>query len=202
MKFVTVFLLCFVSGCLSKPTAESDLTKGRSIGSTLWGWLTYPFSWWSSEPQLPPVNDQLIGSTTTYAPQESIEIGKHNVTVWCNDQTCTTMKCDKLGCRNITCNIYDTNLMGECREYNNIVSLPEELVPKPTESIPKPVEDKVTENPEVPDTTEVPATSTRKESPSLEEHPLELEAVLSSTVNGGDKKPPGDKVVLNTDQKV
>lgn len=155
------------------------LGEARGVGSTLWGWITYPFSWWSSGDQA-PVNDQLIGSTT-YGPYDTISLGNNNVTVWCNDQTCTTMKCDPSGCSNITCNIYDTNMSGECRVYN-MFAKPEEPIPtKPAESTDPTLQDKVTEGskPEIASVIPVPST-TQKE--PIDEHPLELEAVLSSTV--------------------
>lgn len=156
------------------------ITEGRGIGSTLWGWISYPFSWWSSsESDTPPLKDELIG-TPVYGPYDNIEIAKHNVTVWCNDQTCTTMKCDKYGCKNVTCNIYDTDLRGECREYNTIVK-PEEPVPSKPLTEPT-VQDKIpdsTNAPELSSSTQLYETNANQ---AVEEHPLELEAVLSSTV--------------------
>ncbi|KOB76347.1 Uncharacterized protein OBRU01_05961 [Operophtera brumata] len=168
---------------------DGSLTEGRGIGSTLWGWLTYPLSWWGSEPELAPINEQLIASTSKYEPLESIEIAKHTVTVWCNDQTCTTQKCDRFGCRNMTCNIYDTDMMGECREYNTISTSDE---PKHTEPLTKTsLQDKATETTkalESTSTTVATVTSAHKPAPIQEDHPLELEAVLSSTVFGNDEK--------------
>jgi hypothetical protein len=147
---------------------------------------------------------------------DNIEIGKHNVTIWCNDQTCTTMKCDKYGCRNNTCNIYDTDLTGECREYH-INFNPEE--PSPPEliiSVSNPqdhnhiTEEPVQEGTQKPESTVVTTKESNKiDSIKLIENlttmapltskiidnidnenkdnnvaarPLELEAVLSSTV--------------------
>lgn len=100
-----------------------------------------------------------------------------NITVWCNDQTCTTMRCDRAGCVNVTCNVYDTNVKGECREYN---ILPEEhavLV----------ATDATTKAPAHIQTTEIQQASS--ENPSTDkdnvvvEQPLELEAIISSTVD-------------------
>ncbi|XP_028162933.1 uncharacterized protein LOC114354646 [Ostrinia furnacalis] len=128
----SVVILCVVHETLSKPT-ESVLTQGRgivsSIGSTLWEYIKYPFTWWSSGEQEPtPITDQLVASTT-YGPNDSIELGKHNVTVWCNEQTCTTMKCNKDGCKNNTCSMYDTYQDGECREYTTIVDPDKPMTP-------------------------------------------------------------------------
>ncbi|CAK1551164.1 unnamed protein product [Leptosia nina] len=115
--------------------ASNSFNEGRGIGSTLWGWITYPFTWWSYGDDIPD-NDSAIVPPPN-GPVESIEIGKRNVTVWCNDQTCTTMRCDIFGCTNITCNIYDTDLNGECRIYNT--NHIDETVPKPVETPGKPV---------------------------------------------------------------
>lgn len=149
------------------------------MGSTIWSWLSYPFTWWSWAPEEPlPTHFPLVGSSTR-GPYDNVEIGNRNVTVWCNDHTCTTMKCDKVGCTNLTCNIYDTDLNGECRLYNTIAK-PEE--PKPTAPVQTPsVEEKV------PETTFQPAATTvtpkeKIEQHPIEERPLELEAVMSSTV--------------------
>ncbi|CAH0398286.1 unnamed protein product [Chilo suppressalis] len=167
-----------------------NVAEARGIGSTLWGWITYPFSWWSSNEDDKPITEQLVASTT-YGPYDNIEVGKHNVTVWCNDQTCTTMKCDKHGCRNNTCNIYDTNLIGECREYHTDVQ-PEEPISSvsSTESVLKPIDDnKITEgltNDE--HSTKSPYTSTTEtveestKNQNIAERPLQLEVVLSSSV--------------------
>lgn len=95
----------------------------------MWGWIKYPFTWLWSESEPTPINDQLI-ATTTYGPNDNIELGKHNVTVWCNEQTCTTMKCNENGCKNNTCNIYDTYPDGECREYNTIVDPDKPMTPQ------------------------------------------------------------------------
>lgn len=122
-----------------------------------------------------------MNGTPVYRPYDNIEIAKHNVTVWCNDQTCTTMKCDKYGCKNVTCNIYDTDLRGECRQYNTVVKPEEPAQPTPT-SVTEP-----TSQDKIPDSTKAPEPSTSTENETIgnqavEEHPLELEAVLSSTV--------------------
>ncbi|KAJ2949181.1 hypothetical protein O0L34_g6123 [Tuta absoluta] len=171
--FVPVLVLCVAQFTNCKPTTDY-LTEGRGIGSTLWGWISYPFSWWSSEPA--PVNDQLIGPPT-YGPFDNIEIAKRNVTVWCNDQTCTTMKCDKFGCKNVTCNIYDTDMRGECREYNTDLKPEEPAPPKPTQAV------VTVSTPASTVSTAATSTTVTSEQPSpAEEHPLELEAVLSSTV--------------------
>lgn len=158
-----------------------NVVENRGIGSTIWGWITYPFSWWSSDiNEDPPKNDQLTDSRLTNSLMD-IEISKRNVTIWCNEQTCTTMRCESFGCINITCNIYDTDLIGECRNYNTVF-IPDEPVTKPltgekeTEvsskpSIVKPTTSSSTENTSTVQTT------------TAEERPLELEAVLSSTVS-------------------
>lgn len=95
------------------------------------------------------------------------------------------MKCAKSGCRNITCNIYDTDFSGECREYNMIK--PEvQVTPNVTEPI------KTTSVNEKTATTQ----STNTVAPTItvsevdnheekvnDERPLPLEAVLSSTID-------------------
>ncbi|XP_072949378.1 uncharacterized protein [Epargyreus clarus] len=185
--FVVILVLCEVNGIYGKPV-EYNFNEGRGIGSTLWGWLTYPFSWWSSGNDILPESDQLIKPTSP-TPFETIEIGRHNVTIWCNDQTCTTMRCDKFGCVNITCNIYDTDLNGECRQYNTIVKPEDPTSQKPvkaTEPAAKPtVQDKETRTtvkpPESTIAVSVPSTATTPNQ-AVDERPLELEAVLSSTV--------------------
>ncbi|XP_037868413.1 uncharacterized protein LOC101735845 isoform X1 [Bombyx mori] len=186
-KLLGVLLLCLVHDCLSKPTTEHDPFRGRGIGSTIWGWITYPFTWWSSgEPELAPGSDQLLA----IGPDNIIEIGKHNVTIWCNDQTCTTMKCDRISCRNVTCNIYDTDITGECREYNTITPAD---TSRPTEVNTKPENDLSTLKPTTTiiistlQPSSVPIASGLEEvNSTVEERPLELEAVLSSTVMGTD----------------
>ncbi|CAG9786812.1 unnamed protein product [Diatraea saccharalis] len=185
----------YVQLALSKPT-ENSVTEGRGIGSTLWGWITYPFSWWSSNDNDQPINEQLVASTT-YGPYDNIEVGRHNVTVWCNDQTCTTMKCDKIGCRNNTCNIYDTDLTGECRGYHTEVDPEKPIDVSPSEPALKPLDDNViTENTTKRDNTQPQSTEPQKvtvmTTPSGEqdikknqntaETPIELEAMLSSSV--------------------
>lgn len=77
------------------------------------------------------------------------------------------MKCDKKGCSNTTCNIYDTDINGECRVYNTNVSAEDKPVTASVETT-----DSVTE-PDLP----VPS-----EQEEAAQRPLELEAVLSSTV--------------------
>lgn len=77
--------------------------------------------------------------------------------------------------------------MGECRQYNTI-STQEEHLPKPTEPMPKPInQEKPTESSTKPPSI-TPEATTKKQSIVVEEHPLELEAVLSSTVNEKDEK--------------
>ncbi|XP_030027305.1 uncharacterized protein LOC115445232 [Manduca sexta] len=182
-SLVIVLLLCIIHASLSKPTASKELTEGRGIVSTIWGYITYPFTFWRySEPD-PVVTN--IG-TTTYGPNDIIEIGKHNVTIWCNDQTCTTMKCDKIGCRNISCSIYDTDMTGECREYNTLN--PEETPSPPV--TPKPFENKVTQATAVvaSSVSPTPAPTTIDNNPK-DEHLLELEQALSSTIEVRPKDP-------------
>ncbi|XP_013197411.1 uncharacterized protein LOC106140374 [Amyelois transitella] len=199
---LTILLLNIARESSCKPMTDEYITEARGIGSTLWGWITYPFSWWSSgEPA--PVNDQLIGSTTL-GPYDNIEVERHNVTVWCNDQTCTTMRCDKYGCKNTTCNIYDTDMKGQCREY---VTKPDEPAPtisseatnssqtsevtEATQKLPsKP--DIVTNAPEI---KPVVVTNNPETSQAVDERPLELEAVLSSTVTEANVKDPQADVV-------
>lgn len=151
---------------MSKPTNEYELDEGRGIMSTIWGWITYPFSWWSSEEQVEPSTEKLVASTTVN-PNEVTEIGSNNVTIWCNDQTCTTMKCNKTVCRNVTCSIYDTDVRGECREYTTLPDIPD-------------VQSVTTESSK---TTISSSVNDKDVNTATEEHPLELEAVLSSTVN-------------------
>ncbi|XP_011556540.3 uncharacterized protein LOC105387504 [Plutella xylostella] len=177
---VILLFLCSTSGVLCKPT---ESVEGRGVGSTIWGWLSYPFTGWGAQEADPPSNSPLLGlGSTTYGPYDNIEIGKRNITVWCNDHTCTTMKCDYSGCKNVTCNVYETDLNGECRVYNTITEEPASVpaVPPvveevPTAALPIP-EEKV---PEAPVNTIVVAPEDNVEK---EEQPLELEKVLSSTV--------------------
>ncbi|XP_014367200.2 uncharacterized protein LOC106717796 [Papilio machaon] len=166
-KFVYFFILCAISTSMSSPTAY--VNEGRGIGSTLWGWITYPFTWWNSS----STENEIETTTSVFTHDNNIEIAKHNVTVWCNDQTCTTMKCDKDGCNNVTCNIYDTDMSGMCREYT---IKPEEI---PTN---KPIT-QVTEEQKTTVVTTVETSSLPSiTNAGVEERPLELEAVLSSTV--------------------
>lgn len=95
-------------------------------------------------------------------------------------------------------------MMGECREYNTITT-PVMNVPKPTEPLSKPsLQDKVTEATKAPEiTTVVSVSSTQKDVLIVEEHPLELEAVLSSTVNANDEKVADNKGdPISPEQKV
>ena len=144
--------------------------------SSIWGWITYPYYWWSSEETEQPVTEQLLGSPTNN-PNDIVDIRSHNVTIWCNDQTCTTMKCDKTQCRNISCSIYDTDYKGECREYNNVTDSEKN---KTTETI-------------LPDKTETPTETYHVTSlankaqvvdttQATEDKPLDLEKALSATV--------------------
>ncbi|XP_004932214.3 uncharacterized protein LOC101735845 isoform X2 [Bombyx mori] len=137
-KLLGVLLLCLVHDCLSKPTTEHDPFRGRGIGSTIWGWITYPFTWWSSgEPELAPGSDQLLA----IGPDNIIEI--------------------------------DTS--------------------RPTEVNTKPENDLSTLKPTTTiiistlQPSSVPIASGLEEvNSTVEERPLELEAVLSSTVMGTD----------------
>ncbi|KAM3965273.1 uncharacterized protein ACR2FA_000657 [Aphomia sociella] len=173
-----LLLLC-VCNTLCKPT-EHDITQGRGISSTIWGWITYPFSWWSSGEMKPPVNDMLIGSPPLIPPN-SIEISTHNTTVWCNDQLCTTMRCFKNGCKYTICNIYDTDLNGECREF---ITKPQETTSsKPTDAtINVTTAHDLETQASTKSTTSITATSVPDNSQAIDERPLALEAVLSSTV--------------------
>ncbi|XP_053609194.1 uncharacterized protein LOC128674571 [Plodia interpunctella] len=203
----TFLLLNIAHESLCKPT-DNYITEARGIGSTLWGWVTYPFSWWNpSEPD--PVNDHLIGSTTL-GPYDDIEVERHNVTVWCNDQTCTTMRCDKYSCKNTTCNIYDTDMKGQCREY---VTKPDEPAPTKPAEIASSVAPEVTEgiqNPSsIPDAvasglevTPDIVTNAPEANQAVDERPLELEAVLSSTVTEAHVKDPQEDFVNSNVYKV
>lgn len=155
---------------------SDDASQTRGIGYTVWGWITYPFSWWSSESDdLSTKDGGHTTMSTTHGPYDNIEIGRRNVTVWCNEQTCTTMRCDKTGCYNMTCNIYDTDLMGECRIYNTITSTAVNL--KPIEHFTQSTIEEKSE------TTSVKPISTTVQTESIKvEQPLELEAVMSSTI--------------------
>lgn len=99
---------------LSFPLAD-EATERPGYLRSFWSWIT---SWWSSEETVQPVTEPLIQSTTS--DPNSVGVNVTQITIWCNDQTCTTMKCDKIQCRNITCSLYDTDFRGECREYNAI----------------------------------------------------------------------------------
>ncbi|XP_026762070.1 uncharacterized protein LOC113520846 [Galleria mellonella] len=189
-KWVLSFLLlCCVCDIICKPT-DHDVTQGRGISSTVWGWITYPFSWWSSEEAKPPVNDMLIG-LPTQIPPNSIEVSTHNVTVWCNDQLCTTMRCFNIGCKYTICNIYDTDLNGECREY---VTKPQETTSsKPTEPTSKSTaHDQKTEATTMSSQTIIAITPIPNSSQAINERPLALEAALSSTVIDSDKPNPNE----------
>lgn len=165
-----------------------DVIEGRGFMSTLWGWITYPFSWWSSGEPEQPVSEPLVGPDNNIEaekpspdnnleqnvnanPNEVIEIGDHNLNITCNDQTCTTIRCDKKGCTTTTCNIYDTNILGECRNYNIIPEEPQATTPKPVSTTSGKPPNIDTVGPE-----DVVSSTT-------EEHPLELETVLSSTID-------------------
>lgn len=153
------------------------LTEGRGIWSTIWGWITYPLTWWYT-PAQPPVSDTIVTSSTTI-PYEVTEIGKPNITVLCNDQTCMTIKCDEYGCRNITCNIYDTDLSGVCREY---ITIKPEKSPPPNKPISQPIDDSVVQTTSKVTTTSITTSLETDNNPVVDEQPLALEAILSSTV--------------------
>ncbi|CAG4987194.1 unnamed protein product [Parnassius apollo] len=177
--------------CVLCEVNMTNIGEGRGIGSTIWGWITYPFTWWSSGSEND--NDNKVESTTSiFTHDNNIEIAKHNVTVWCNDQTCTTMKCDKNGCLNLTCNIYDTDMSGVCREYT-IKPEDSTQTTKPTSQVTEEPK-KTTEATSTMETSSLPANPIETSSipantnMGVEDRPLELEAVLSSTVNDGDIK--------------
>lgn len=171
---ITIFIrfyFVFINSCYNFLLILDNVVESRGIGSTIWDWITYPFSWWSSNPiETPPESEQLVGIVSNH----DIEIGKHNVTVWCNDQTCTTMRCDKYGCVNVTCNIYDTDLNGECRKYNTSSQEEQPTVPSEPE---KPVAEETSSK--IPVTTEE---SVIENDHSNDDRPLELEVLMSSTV--------------------
>lgn len=118
------------------------------------------------------------------------------------------MRCDKFGCSNLTCNIYDTDLNGECRLYNTIPSIddvPKPVTPtKPVESSKPEPENKPLHSQSKPtqlvkqieankknkttaiDKIETPNNSNNAAlyvSEQAEERPIQLEMVLSATVN-------------------
>ncbi|XP_023938505.2 uncharacterized protein LOC112046188 [Bicyclus anynana] len=182
-SLVSIFVLCLVHESLSKPYSSS--VEGRGVGSTLWGWISYPFTWWSSDVNEIPFETGPGVGTNPFDGSNSVEIESYNVSLWCTDQTCTTIKCNRLGCKNITCNLYDTDMTGECRHYNTKVKPEEPTTPRSTETSLKPQpEDQKSENSSQP--TVVPNTvisSTENYNTQVtEDRPLELEAVLSSTV--------------------
>lgn len=99
------------------------------------------------------------------------------------------MNCDQDGCKNRTCNIYDTKVTGECREISTVI-VPDEPVTSQSTTTSKltvPQIEVHTIAPEalptkVPELDSIPMVA--KDSNEQEvERPLELEAVLSSTVN-------------------
>lgn len=172
-------------------------SEGRGVGSTLWGWITYPFSWWSYDNNEIPFETSQGPGLTRFDSYNSVKIGSYNVTLWCNDQTCTTMKCDRFGCMNITCSMYDTDITGECRNFNTKVKPEEPTTSKSPDTASKPPQDteiskpsKPTSKPSKPPQTTVSTVSTVQITSSTEndntqgaeDRPLELEAVLSSTV--------------------
>lgn len=127
-----------------------------------------------------PEKEQLVNPD----PTNSYTLGSQNVIVRCNDQTCTTTKCDKLSCVNITCNIYDTDLTGQCRNYNTELKPEEPTTANFIDTVSKSPQDKKTEATNAPATTTTEILQTlSNSSAATEERPLELEAVLSSTVN-------------------
>nr|XP_034832401.1 uncharacterized protein LOC117989187 [Maniola hyperantus] len=184
-NLVSILVLCVVHGSLSKPYSH-DLSEGRGVGSTLWGWITYPFSWWSSDDSEIPFETGQGFGLSRFDSYNSVEIGRYNVTLWCNDQTCTTMKCDRFGCMNITCNMYDTDITGECRSFNTKVKPEEPTTPKSSQTS-KPLREPEIESTSKPIVTSTAPTviisSTEHDNvQGTEDRPLELEAVLSSTV--------------------
>ncbi|XP_075978314.1 uncharacterized protein LOC142977995 [Anticarsia gemmatalis] len=191
--FIVIYALCLVDLSVSKPTAENVLTEGRGFMSTVWGWITYPFSWFygSQEPEQ-PINEQLVAPTTNN-PTDIIQIGDRNVSISCNDQTCTTIKCNRTDCRNITCNIYDTDIRGECREYNIIPDKPVEpavSISEQTVPIEAVTTEFVTATPQP--TLDISTVSNNKGSnETVGEDPLQLRALLSADVNN--QKIPDDR---------
>ncbi|CAH0691921.1 unnamed protein product [Spodoptera exigua] len=188
--FTVLFILCSVQCCICKPTIQNELTEGRSIMTSIWGWITYPFYWWSSGEVDQPVTEKLLGSTTL-DPNGVVDIRSHNVTIWCNDQTCTTMKCDQWQCKNITCNIYDTDFRGECREYNIITESEPSVTKTPETTTKVDVPDKTTtEKLEIREPAGVIEATVENETEKVittVEQPLELEAVMSSTIDQADQ---------------
>ncbi|KAF9421144.1 hypothetical protein HW555_002856 [Spodoptera exigua] len=188
--FTVLFILCSVQCCICKPTIQNELTEGRSIMTSIWGWITYPFYWWSSGEVDQPVTEKLLGSTTL-DPNGVVDIRSHNVTIWCNDQTCTTMKCDQWQCKNITCNIYDTDFRGECREYNIITESEPSVTKTPETTTKVDVPNKTTtEKLEIREPAGVIEATVENETEKVittEEQPLELEAVMSSTIDKADQ---------------
>ncbi|CAG9561820.1 unnamed protein product [Danaus chrysippus] len=159
-----------------KDNLSDNVVEGRGIGSTLWGWISYPFTWWYGSTEPVPETDQLIG-TVPITTTKDVEIKPHNVTM-CNTQTCTTMTCDSNGCKElVTCNIYDTDLNGDCRTYNTVIPPEEPTTVKSSSTVEKPLEITTSQS-----STAAPTTPIPSDNPPIEERPLELEAVLSSTV--------------------
>ncbi|OWR46645.1 hypothetical protein KGM_207761 [Danaus plexippus plexippus] len=158
-----------------------NVVEGRGIGSTLWGWIAYPFTWWYGSTEPAPENDQLIG-TVPVTVTKDVEIKPHNVTM-CNAQTCSTMTCDSNGCKElVTCNIYDTDLNGDCRTYNTVIPPEEPTTVKSSSTVEKPQDITTSQS-----STTAPTTPIPSDNQAIEERPLELEAVLSSTVPEIDK---------------
>lgn len=103
------------------------------------------------------------------------------------------MKCDKGGCTNLTCNIYDTDLNGECRVYNTIAKPDEPITTAPVQN-PTTVDEKIKETTSVQPAVTTVATNIKGENHQIEENPIELEAVMSSTIS--------EQIVANKPQKV
>ncbi|KAL4715434.1 hypothetical protein ACJJTC_015337 [Scirpophaga incertulas] len=113
---VPVIILCFVRETIGKP-AQNNISEGGGFGSIIWSWITYPYYyWWSAKEQQFATDDMIVSTINKL--DNDIGTEYHNISIWCNDQTCTTMKCNSNGCKNNTCNIYDTDMNGQCREYH------------------------------------------------------------------------------------
>ncbi|XP_039753739.1 uncharacterized protein LOC120629058 [Pararge aegeria] len=194
-SLVSIIVLCIVHESISKPYSHNE-SEGRGVGSTLWGWITYPFSWWSSDNSDIPYESNTGMGLSRFNAYDSVEIGRYNVTLWCNDQTCTTIKCDRFGCMNITCNMYDTDITGECRSFNTKVKPEEPTTPKSSKAASQPppqsYETETTLNQPVTPNTVIILSSTENDNiQGTEDRPLELEAVLSSTVTENVEKETG-----------
>lgn len=115
--------------------------EGKGFVSSIWDWLTAPFaSWYAEEEEDIQKPEEIIPAVivvpSTIEPAKEKEkepeatnesraneavqeqkVAKSN----CNEHTCTTTYCLPDGtCVEKSCNIYDTNMKGECQEYAHL----------------------------------------------------------------------------------